>query len=215
MQTILFWKKDKEKLYIFVAMNDVNDMKFEISYPTAKEMLKELLTDDYLLRDKEIIDLLSGALEKNKNLSRRPSYSRIIVDERCRIFMPEYSNKEIKMPYLPKTVYIFFLLLETGSEFKSLYVYMEELYQIYQVVSKDKNIEAEKLRRSLKNLVEPLNNRIYEICSLIRKELACIVPGDLLDEYAITGKWGGLHQIKIERSFVQIDDDLLVTLFKK
>lgn len=196
-------------------MNDVNDMKLWISYPTAKEMLKELLTDDCLLKDKEIIELLNGALEKNKNLDKHPSYSRIIVDEQCRIFMPEYSHKEIRMPYLPKTVYLFFLLFETGSEFKSLYTYKEELYQIYQIVSKEKNMEAEKLRRSLENLVEPLNNRIYEICSLIRKNLACIVPEELLDEYAITGKWGGLHQIRIERSFVKIHENVLDALFNR
>lgn len=195
-------------------MNDVNDMKLWISYPTAKEVLKELLTDDCLLRDKEIIDLLNGALEKNKSLAKHPSYSRIVVDEHCRIFMPDYSHKEIRMPYLPKTVYLFFLLFETGSEFKSLYTYKEELYHIYQVVSREKNIESEKLRRSLENLVEPLNNRIYEICSLIRKELACIVPIELLDEYTITGKWGGLHQIRIERSFVQIHDEILSALFE-
>lgn len=74
---------------------------------------------------------------------------------------------------------------------------------------KKKNLESEKLKRSLENLVEPLNNRIYEICSLIRRELAGIVPEELLDEYTITGKWGGLHQVRLERSYVQIHDKIL------
>ena len=112
------------------------------------------------------------------------------------------------MPFLPKTVYLFFLLFESGSEFKNLYNYKEQLYHIYQVVSREKNLESEKLWRSLENLVEPLNNRIYEICSLIRRELACVVPEDLLDEYTITGKWGGLHQVRLERSYVHLHEDI-------
>lgn len=190
-------------------MNDSNDKRVSVSGPIAKEMLKELLANDYLLKDKEVIELLNWALKRNKDSVIRPAYSKIVIDEHCRIFMPEYSHKEIKMPYLPKTVYIFFLLFESGSEFKNLYNYMEQLYHIYQVVSKEKNLESEKLKRSLENLVEPLNNRIYEICSLIRRELAGVVPEELLDEYTITGKWGGLHQIRLERSYVQIHDKIL------
>lgn len=196
-------------MYIFVPMNDANEKKISISSPTAKYLLRELLADDYLLNDREILELLDSALKKNKNSKTKPVYSKIVIDEHCRIFMPEYSHKEIKMPYLPKTVYIFFLLFESGSEFKNLYNYMEQLYHIYQVVSKEKNLESEKLKRSLENLVEPLNNRIYEICSLIRRELAGIVPEELLDEYTITGKWGGLHQVRLERSYVHIHDKIL------
>lgn len=207
-KTFLFLRKDKKILYIFVPMNDTNEIKVGLSCPTAKYLLKELLSDDYLLKDKEIIELLNSALQKNKESMICSTYSTIIIDEHCRIFMPEYSHKEIKMPYLPKTVYLFFLLFEGGSEFKNLYNYKEQLYHIYQVVSKEKNLESEKLKRSLENLVEPLNNRIYEICSLIRRELACVVPEDLLEEYAITGKWGGLHQIRLERSYLQMHEEI-------
>lgn len=102
-------------------MNDSNDKRVSVSGPIAKEMLKELLANDYLLKDKEVIELLNWALKRNKDSVIRPAYSKIVIDEHCRIFMPEYSHKEIKMPYLPKTVYIFFLLFESGSEFKNLY----------------------------------------------------------------------------------------------
>ena len=204
----MFRKKDKEKLYIFVPMNDANEIKVRLSCPTAKYLLKELLADDYLLRDKEIIDLLHSALQRNKESMICSTHSKIVIDEHCRIFMPEYSHKEIKMPFFFLLVYLFFLLFESGSEFKNLYNYKEQLYHIYQVVSREKNLESEKLRRSLENLVEPLNNRIYEICSLIRRELACVVPEDLLDEYTITGKWGGLHQVRLERSYVHLHEDI-------
>lgn len=196
-------------------MNDANDKRVNVSGPIAKEMLKELLANDYLLKDKEVIELLNWALKRNKDSVIRPAYSKIVIDDCCRIFMPEYSHKEIKMPYLPKTVYIFFLLFKEGSEFKNLYNYKEQLYCIYQIVSREKNLESEKLKKSLDNLVEPLNNRIYEICSLIRRELACIVPEELLDEYAITGKWGGLHQVRLGREYLQIHENLFDRLLEK
>ncbi len=190
-------------------MNDTNEKKISISSPTAKYLLRELLADDYLLNDREILELLDSALKKNKNSKTKPVYSKIVIDEHCRIFMPEYSHKEIKMPYLPKTVYIFFYYLRVVLNLKIYITIWSSFIISIRLFLKKKNLESEKLKRSLENLVEPLNNRIYEICSLIRRELAGIVPEELLDEYTITGKWGGLHQVRLERSYVQIHDKIL------
>lgn len=81
---------------------------------------------------------------------------------------------------------------------------MKELYQIYQIVSEEKNIEAGKIKKSLNNLVAPGNNRIYEICSVVRRTLSEVLPTELVEQYAITGKWGGLHKIKAGRSSLEI-----------
>ena len=78
------------------------------------------------------------------------------------------------------------------------------MYQIYQIVSEEKNIEARKIKRSLENLVSPGSNRIYEICSVVRRTLSEILPRELVTQYAITGKWGGVHKIKAERSYLEI-----------
>lgn len=182
------------------------DRKLTISYYTAKEMLIELLTNSKLLEDEEIKVMLKDmALQNNKNEDRCLSINTpIIIDTQCRLFFPMYSDKEVKMSYLPKTVYIFFLLHHTGVEFKNLDHYLKELYQIYQIVSEEKNIEARIIKRSLENLVSPGNNRIYEICSVVRRTLSGVLPTELVTQYAITGKWGGLHKIKAERSYLEI-----------
>ena len=184
--------------------------KVNISYYTAKKMLMELLANDYLLKDEEVKKLLkemaSKSDEKNGCL---PQSTPIIIDTQCRLFFPMYSDKEVKMSYLPKTVYIFFLLHHSGVEFKNLDNYLKELYQIYQIVSEEKNIEAGKIKKSLNNLVEPGNNRIYEICSVVRKTLSEILPAELVTQYAITGKWGGLHKIKAKRSLLEIRHEKL------
>lgn len=180
--------------------------KLSISYYTAKEMLMELLTNNKLLEDEEIRVMLKDmALQDNKKEDKCSSINTpIIIDTQCRLFFPTYSDKEVKMSYLPKTVYIFFLLHHTGVEFRNLDHYLKELYQIYQIVSEEKNIEARKIKRSLENLVSPGNNRIYEICSVVRRTLSEVLPTELVTQYAITWKWGGLHKIKAERSYLEI-----------
>lgn len=182
------------------------DRKLTISYYTAKEMLMELLANNKLLEDEEIKVMLKDmALQNNKKEDKCLSINTpIIIDTQCRLFFPMYSDKEVKMSYLPKTVYIFFLLHHTGVEFKNLDHYLKELYQIYQIVSEEKNIEARKIKRSLENLVSPGSNRIYEICSVVRRTLSEILPRELVTQYAITGKWGGVHKIKAERSYLEI-----------
>ncbi len=184
--------------------------KVNISYYTAKKMLMELLANDYLLKDEEVKKLLKKMASKNDEKNGcLPQSTPIIIDTQCRLFFPMYSDKEVKMSYLPKTVYIFFLLHHSGVEFKNLDNYLKELYQIYQIVSEKKNIEAGKIKKSLNNLVEPGNNRIYEICSVVRKTLSEILPAELVTQYAITGKWGGLHRIKAKRSLLEIRHEKL------
>lgn len=181
------------------------DRKLTISYYTAKEMLMELLANNKLLEDEEIKVMLKDmALQKNEEDRNSSMNTPIIIDTECRLFFPMYSDKEVKMSYLPKTVYIFFLLHHMGVEFKNLDHYLKELYQIYQIVSEEKNIEARKIKRSLENLVSPGSNRIYEICSVVRRTLSEILPRELVTQYAITGKWGGVHKIKAERSYLEI-----------
>lgn len=182
------------------------NLKLPISYCTAKKMLLELLANDHLRNDKEIIKLLNDMLQPNNIEEECLQHSRIIIDSNCHIFLPEYNSKEIKMPYLSKTVYLFFLLYQEGVEFKSLYNHQEDLVHIYQIVSQEKNIETSKIHKTIGNLVEPLNNRIYEICSIIRKNLAKVVPSNKLTDYTIIGKWGGAHLIPLDRSLVIIEN---------
>lgn len=176
----------------------------------------ELLSNDELLEDEEIKKMLKDmALLNEKENTCLPVNTPVIIDTQCRIFLPLYSKEEIKMSYLPKTVYIFFLLQKTGVEFKNLDCYLTELYQIYQIVSEERNIEAAKIKKSLNNLAVPGNNRIYEICSIVRKTLAEILPVELISQYAITGKWGGTHKIELDRSLVRIEHKRLKHIFFK
>ena len=189
--------------------------KLSISYHTAKRILLELLENNDFSTDEDIMNILGSVVQKETNdaSNDKEKISRIVIDKEGRIFLPEYSSVEVKMPYLPKTVFIFFLIHEEGLEFKSMYNYVQELYEIYQIVALEKNTEAGKIRRSLENLVEPVNNRIYEICSIIRRTLSVVVPASLMEVYCITGKRGEKHRIPIERVFVDVKNEKLREMF--
>lgn len=184
--------------------------KIYISYNTAKRFLLDLLENNDFSKDEDIIKVLSSVVRKESTscIAKR-DLSRIIIDKNCRVFLSDYSSQEIKMPYLPKTVFFFFLFHAEGLEFKSMHKHISELYEIYQVVALDKNVEAAKIRRSIKNLVEPTNNRIYETCSIIRKALSVIIQSELLEQYCIVGKRGKRHQVIVNRELMCIENEKL------
>lgn len=193
-------------------MND----KLSISYHTAKRLLLELLENNDFSTDEDIMKVLDSVVRKdinNETNNDKENMSRVIIDKNGRIFLPDYSSIEVKMPYLPKTVFLFFLMHKEGIEFKSMYNYMHELYEIYQIVALEKNTEASKIRRSLENLVEPVNNRIYETCSIIRRSLSMVVPESLMEMYCVTGKRGEKHRILIDSSLIEIENAKLKELF--
>lgn len=192
-------------------MND----KLSISYYTAKRILLELLENTDFSADEDIMKALGLLVQKemNERSCIKNQMSCIVIDKRGRIYLPDYSPMEIKMPYLPKTVFLFFLMHPEGIKFKSMYNYTQELYDIYQIVALEKNTEASKIRRSLENLVEPVNNRIYETCSIIRKNLSMIVPIAMMDIYCIVGRRGEKHCIAIDRQLIDIKNEKLKEMF--
>ncbi|WP_291593186.1 hypothetical protein [Bacteroides sp.] len=193
-------------------MND----KLSISYHTAKKILLELLENNDFSTDEDVLKILGSIIppkDTNVITCEKEEMSRIVIDKNGRIFLPSYSSMEVKMPYLPKTVFIFFLIHKEGIEFKSMYNYIQELYEIYQIVALEKNTEASKIRRSLENLVEPVNNRIYETCSIIRRSFSMVIPELLMEFYCITGKRGEKHQIRIDSSLIEIENEKLKEMF--
>lgn len=188
--------------------------KLHISYLTAKKILMELLENNNFSNDDDIKKILNSIVQdKNKESQTKETISRIIVDKNCRIFLPDYSTQEIEMQFLPKMVYLFFLHHTEGVEFKSMHNYVQEMYEIYQVVSLVKNTEAQKIRDSITNLVEPVNNRIYETCSLSKGALSEVVPHSLMELYHITGKRCERHLIQIDRKMVFIENKRLKEIF--
>lgn len=187
-------------------MND----KAHISYHTARRFLIDLIKNNDFSGDDEIIKLLHSILQGKSCLNYFTDgvVSRVHIDKETRIFLLDYSDQEVKMPCLPKTVFLLFLIHPEGVNFKGMRAYLQELYNIYQIVMK-KNIEADKIKQILGNLVDPMSNSIYEACSIIRNRLLKVAGPSRMKFYDITGKRGGCHHIKLDRELVIVEHEKL------
>lgn len=185
----------------------MKDKYIQISHQLAKKLLLELLDRNDFSNDMDIMRRLEKKSFKESNFAHSHSLSRITIDKGCRILLSDYSNREVIMPYLSKTVYLFFLIHPEGIEFKKLHHFHQELYSIYQEVSINRNMEADKIKYCIHNLVNLSSNRIYEICSIIRKSFCKTIAPDLADQYCIVGKRGKVRQIQIDRNLVFVENE--------
>ena len=192
------------------------DDKAHIPYRTAKRFLIELIKNNDFSGDEEIIRLLHSILQDKSCLSyfTAGTMSCIRIDKEARIFLPDYLDQEVKMPCLPKTVFLFFLIHPEGVSFKGMRIHLQELYNIYQMVMK-KNIEADKIKRILSNLVDPMSNSIYEVCSIIRNRLLRVVGPSRMEFYDITGKRSGYHHILLDRKLLVVEHEKLRQMMER
>lgn len=186
----------------------------KISFDIAKDVLLELLGDDNLTNDTDIKEKLEWLSSQDNNQIKSEFPSRIVIDKKCRVYLPDYSKQEVVMPYLDKTLFLFFLSHPQGLEFRKIHKHKKDLYNIYQVVSEAKNMGAERIRDCINNLVNPKNNRIYEVCSRVRKAfLKTVANVDQAEYYCISGQHGGVRRISIDRKLIQVDNEKLKSHF--
>jgi len=129
--------------------------------------------------------------------------STIRIDKNNRIFLPEFGNKEIKLHALPKTVYLLFLKNPEGIRFKEIYMYKEELMEIYADISPKSDIES--MKKSIDDLIDCTNPSLNQKCSRIRQEIQSIIDEPLAKYYYIDGTRGEEKKIKIDRSYIHFE----------
>ena len=187
--------------------------KVQISYDVVRLFIKDLLANNQFTCDDEIVTMLRYANTSNAEgyVSTYENAHKLIVNCEMRILLSAQTEVEVKMPLLSKALFLFFLIHPEGVEFKGLHQYYEELLYLYQLVAKDKNLEKGRMQQALSNLVEPVNNRIYEACSIIRKSLLKVVDAHRADEYCITGSRGGVHRIRMNRKHLVVEHEELMT----
>lgn len=192
----------------------MNHMKAHILPCTAKQMLLDLLKNDILLEDKDIMSRLEEivSIQRGKEKVPVPKFSPVVIDADCNIRFPVFSAFPVKMQYLWKTIYLFLLLKREGVNFNRLSFYKDDLYCIYQVVSKEKNMDAQKLNKTLERLSLKGSNVPHEICSRIRGILKKVVPEEIFSDYDIVVRKGGVHIVQLDRSLVVINNEELAAL---
>ena len=139
-----------------------------------------------------------------KDLSQKSEIlSPIHIDKNNRIFLPEYGNKEIKLHALPKTVYLLFLKNPEGIRFKEIYMYKDELMEIYADISPKSDIES--MKKSIDDLIDCTNPSLNQKISRIRQEILTIIDEPLAKYYYIDGYRGKEKMVKIDRSYIHFE----------
>lgn len=129
-----------------------------------------------------------------------PKLSTLLITEDFRIFLPDYNNKEIKMPTLSKALYFFYLRHPDGVLFKELRDHKAELSEIYRTISPLENMD--KIEKSIEDIIDSTKNSVNEKCSRIKAAFVSQFNDNLAKNYYITGSAGEPKTIKLKRSFV-------------
>jgi len=126
----------------------------------------------------------------------------LLITEDFRIVLPDYNDKEIKMAFLPKVVFFFFLRHPEGVRFKQLRDYKKELFAIYRRVSNREN--EDKMTESINDIIDSTKNSINEKCSRIREAFLREFDNEIASNYFVTyiDKSNHTKAIILDRSLV-------------
>ncbi|MEI6754517.1 MAG: hypothetical protein WCK78_15295 [Paludibacter sp.] len=151
------------------------------------------------LKESGSLCLIDDIIQEIQGVSKQ--LSRVFITNDYRIFLKDYSMKEIGMSPLPKSLFILFLRHPEGILFKQLSDYHDELLSIYRNITIRENIDQ--AIESIKAMTDPLNNSINEKCSRIRAAFLEVIVDDLAQNYYVTGKRGEPKKIILDRNLVE------------
>ena len=137
---------------------------------------------------------LHDIIDKNEHLSR------LRITKDYRIYLVDYQNMEIKLPVLPKAVFLLFLHHPEGIRFKELTDYYSELLQIYLKMNPIGG--RTKQEQSIRDVTNPCNNSINEKCARIREAFVRNFDDRLAQHYYVTGKRGEPKRIILDKSMI-------------
>ena len=161
----------------------------------SEALISEIKKHIEALRNKGINTMfLHSIIDEGEHLSS------LLITKDYRIFLPEYQNREIIMPALPKAVFILFLKHPEGIRFKDLADYHDELLGIYHALNPIGGTQRQ--LQSIQAVTNPMSNSINEKCAQIREAFIKHFDDSLAKNYYITGKKGEPKRIALAPSLV-------------
>ena len=147
----------------------------------------------------ELCDKLNKVLYETISVSNQP-LSRLLIDDKNRIFLTDYENIEIELTPLPKTLFIFLLKHPEGVKFKELYQHKSELIEIYGQIGN--RLDLNQITKSIHDLTDVRTNSINEKCSRIKEAFLSKFEESIARNYFITGARSENKRIILDRSMV-------------
>lgn len=171
------------------------------SFNNEKLVIASLIFVIKSLKDSQpaLCDKLNKVLYETISLSNQP-LSRLLIDEKNRIFLTDYENIEIELTPLPKTLFIFLLKHPEGVKLKELYQHKSELIQIYGQIGN--RLDLNQITKSIQDLTDVRTNSINEKCSRIKEAFLSKFEESIARNYYITGARSENKHIILDRSLV-------------
>jgi hypothetical protein len=171
------------------------------SFNNEKLVIASLIYVIKNLKDSQpaLCDKLNKVLYETISVSNQP-LSRLLIDDKNRIFLTDYENIEIELTPLPKTLFIFLLKHPEGVKFKELYQHKNELIEIYGQIGN--RLDLDQITKSIQDLTDVRTNSINEKCSRIKEAFLSKFEESIARNYYITGARSENKHILLDRSMV-------------
>lgn len=147
-----------------------------------------------------IMESLRVKMLFSQNLKQNVLLSKLVIDEKNRIFLPDFGNIEIKLRPLEKAIYILYLKHPEGIGLSFLCDYKEDLYEIYANLSSIGAMQEMKAR--IDDIVNVTKNSVVEKISKIKAAFIKAIGDKLAKHYYIQGGNGEVKNIKLKRDNV-------------
>ena len=165
--------------------------------PDCMNILKEKLTYAEINQALNIMESLREKMLFSQNFKQNVPLSKLVFDERKRIFLPDFGNIEIKLRPLEKTLYLFYLNHPEGVGLSFLRGKREELYEIYTSLSSIGNLQEMKNR--IDDMANITSNSAAEKISKIKAAFVNTIGAELARHYYIQGGNGEVKKISLDR----------------
>jgi hypothetical protein len=147
----------------------------------------------------ELCENLNKVLYDTIRISNQP-ISRLLIDEKYKIFLIDYDNIEIELSPLPKALFIFLLNHPEGIFLKELYQHRSEMIEIYGQIGN--RLDMDQITKSIQDLTDARTNSINEKCSRIKEAFLAKIDDTIAQNYYVTGSRSQKKGIILDRSFV-------------
>lgn len=164
------------------------------------EKLKGKLSFSEINQALNILESLRIKMLFSQNFKQNVPLSRLVVDAKKRIFLPDFGNIEIKLRPLEKTLYLFYLNHPEGVGLSFLRGKREEMYEIYSNLSSIGNMEEMKVR--IDDMVDVTKSSAFEKISKIKAAFVKAIGEELAQHYYIQGGNGEVKKVLLDRGLI-------------
>lgn len=135
-------------------------------------------------------------------VSKYETVSRLRITDDLRIFLPDYNNREVKIPALYKAVYFLFLNHPEGIVLKQMENYHSELANYYKQTSGAECLTP-RMINSLNHLEAPGGDAIQVALSKIKIYFKGVIDEHLARHYCIVGSPSEPYKIPLDNSLIE------------